>query len=97
MRRRPPGSTRTDTLFPYTTLFRSDDGRRQRPSARGGCMTRLALFLVGGAALAFAVPAAAQGHAMHDEPPAASAPEAQHTPRPAESMDHDDKIGRAHV
>src|SRR3546814_11499182 len=23
MRRRPPGSTRTDTLFPYTTLFRS--------------------------------------------------------------------------
>src|SRR3546814_4494619 len=24
MLRRPPGSTRTDTLFPYTTLFRSD-------------------------------------------------------------------------
>src|SRR3546814_6915045 len=24
MRRRPPGFTRTDTLFPYTTLFRSD-------------------------------------------------------------------------
>src|SRR3546814_19582620 len=24
MRRRPPSSTRTDTLFPYTTLFRSD-------------------------------------------------------------------------
>src|SRR3546814_10623628 len=23
MRRRPPGTTRTDTLFPYTTLFRS--------------------------------------------------------------------------
>src|SRR3546814_3732796 len=23
MRRRPPSSTRTDTLFPYTTLFRS--------------------------------------------------------------------------
>src|SRR3546814_9021115 len=32
MIRRPPRSTRTDTLFPYTTLFRSDadDGRRQR-------------------------------------------------------------------
>src|SRR3546814_5510397 len=27
---RPPRSTRTDTLFPYTTLFRSD-GRRQFP------------------------------------------------------------------
>src|SRR3546814_11509620 len=28
MIRRPPRSTRTDTLFPYTTLFRSDDRRR---------------------------------------------------------------------
>src|SRR3546814_18937512 len=26
MIRRPPRSTRTDTLFPYTTLFRSDGG-----------------------------------------------------------------------
>src|SRR3546814_7983890 len=30
MIRRPPRSTRTDTLFPYTTLFRSErDGFRQ--------------------------------------------------------------------
>src|SRR3546814_540843 len=28
MLRRPPRSTRTDTLFPYTTLFRSDGVRR---------------------------------------------------------------------
>src|SRR3546814_13023747 len=27
MIRRPPRSTRTDTLFPYTTLFRSMEGR----------------------------------------------------------------------
>src|SRR3546814_19780363 len=27
MSRRPPRSTRTDTLFPSTTLFRSDPGR----------------------------------------------------------------------
>src|SRR3546814_8133072 len=27
MIRRPPRSTRTDTLFPYTTLFRSRNGR----------------------------------------------------------------------
>src|SRR3546814_9012288 len=27
MIRRPPISTRTDTLFPYTTLFRSDDAK----------------------------------------------------------------------
>src|SRR3546814_15960275 len=44
MRRRPPRSTRTDTLFPYTTLFRSE-GLRGRmgieattlnPSQKGG-------------------------------------------------------------
>src|SRR3546814_19863332 len=29
MIRRPPRSTRTDTLFPYTTLFRSDRVRLQ--------------------------------------------------------------------
>src|SRR3546814_6566892 len=32
MKRRPPGSTRTDTLFPYTTLFRS--GSALRPDDR---------------------------------------------------------------
>src|SRR3546814_13315098 len=30
MIRRPPRSTRTDTLFPYTTLFRSDIGNPDR-------------------------------------------------------------------
>src|SRR3546814_5751044 len=30
MRRRPPRSTRTDTLFPYTTLFRSERPRARR-------------------------------------------------------------------
>src|SRR3546814_9359911 len=30
MIRRPPRSTRTDTLFPYTTLFRSNRPQRQR-------------------------------------------------------------------
>src|SRR3546814_1142298 len=33
MIRRPPRSTRTDTLFPYTTLFRSQ--HRQRAQRRG--------------------------------------------------------------
>src|SRR3546814_4842858 len=40
MIRRPPRSTRTDTLFPYTTLFRSADwprrpGRDHRPGCAG--------------------------------------------------------------
>src|SRR3546814_20360059 len=34
MIRRPPGSTRTDTLFPYTTLFRSQCDRRADAEAR---------------------------------------------------------------
>src|SRR3546814_3778451 len=34
MLRRPPGSTLTDTLFPYTTLFRS----RQYVDKRGGAL-----------------------------------------------------------
>src|SRR3546814_13471116 len=33
MIRRPPGTTRTDTLFPYTTLFRSSLGHRMRVRA----------------------------------------------------------------
>src|SRR3546814_15153865 len=31
MIRRPPRSTRTDTLFPYTTLFRSVEGETEDP------------------------------------------------------------------
>src|SRR3546814_19795109 len=33
MIRRPPRSTRTDTLFPYTTLFRSEIDLRRGPDA----------------------------------------------------------------
>src|SRR3546814_2349487 len=35
MIRRPPRSTRTDTLFPYTTLFRSPAKRRPAGPATG--------------------------------------------------------------
>src|SRR3546814_3875270 len=37
MIRRPPRSTRTDTLFPYTTLFRSADSVKL--TADGGLLT----------------------------------------------------------
>src|SRR3546814_9882676 len=44
MRRRPPRSTRTDTLVPYTTLFRSLGGRPSfgvaRPMQGGGPVAR---------------------------------------------------------
>src|SRR3546814_17479380 len=38
MSRRPPRSTRTDTLFPYTTLFRSAQGGWETPLLR--CKSR---------------------------------------------------------
>src|SRR3546814_3578881 len=45
MIRRPPRSTRTDTLFPYTTLFRSD---RLMPWTREDMAARAALELQDG-------------------------------------------------
>src|SRR3546814_1847051 len=40
MIRRPPRSTRTDTLFPYTTLFRSADrgGQIRHDPHNGACL-----------------------------------------------------------
>src|SRR3546814_18149033 len=49
MIRRPPRSTRTDTLFPYTTLFRSDLAaqRQAEADALGGAHERIAAALEG--------------------------------------------------
>src|SRR3546814_21049951 len=48
MIRRPPRSTRTDTLFPYTTLFRSadapDSGGGEAMDRRGALPARLQLL-----------------------------------------------------
>src|SRR3546814_15299996 len=47
MRRRPPRSTRTDTLFPYTTLFRSpptDDLARHHEHAVARIVQCLGVF-----------------------------------------------------
>src|SRR3546814_2304438 len=62
MKRRPPRSKRTATLFPYTTLFRSHSDWQMRwqtraRSLRLRSMTRAALFAI---AAAIASPAAAQ-------------------------------------
>src|SRR3546814_3398820 len=53
MIRRPPISTRTDTLFPYTTLFRSLDGYSKA--------TRLSYFLINSTPDAELLRAAAAG------------------------------------
>src|SRR3546814_14477442 len=66
MIRRPPRSTRTDTLFPYTTLFRSYSPRCRHDPARlpvsrepsrlarglGALCDELAFHLIVGSALA---------------------------------------------
>src|SRR3546814_12673982 len=54
MIRRPPRSTRTDTLFPYTTLFRSEDastgaiGARRWPGKGRGAAIAAAPGAAGG-------------------------------------------------
>src|SRR3546814_16813154 len=57
MIRRPPRSTRTDTLFPYTTLFRSVAAaakafpawRDSSPEARGAVLTAMANVIIANA------------------------------------------------
>src|SRR3546814_13658762 len=46
MIRRPPRSTRTDTLFPYSTLFRSNDSRSRVHAAYPENPAFLAQFVV---------------------------------------------------
>src|SRR3546814_1076034 len=46
MRRRPPRSTRTDTLFPYTTLFRSPSVTIKSHHNVGGLPERMNMKLV---------------------------------------------------
>src|SRR3546814_21024453 len=48
MIRRPPRSTRTDTLFPYTTLFRSAKLRGEAPGPTVPCHTLEGLFTQAG-------------------------------------------------
>src|SRR3546814_12427640 len=45
MIRRPPRSTRTDTLFPYTTLFRSDAVARAHAAEVEGLLDMLGIAL----------------------------------------------------
>src|SRR3546814_9451556 len=50
MIRRPPRSTRTDTLFPYTTLFRSVEVRRDGGEEKVSLSLKAAAEANGGAA-----------------------------------------------
>src|SRR3546814_11600555 len=67
MIRRPPRSTRTDTLFPYTTLFRSAPVRRGRQPPQENSMALLSRPLRHTLAAALAL-AAAPAFAQGDSP-----------------------------
>src|SRR3546814_18550037 len=60
MIRRPPRSTRTDTLFPYTTLFRSEPAQRRLPP-EDRLLPSHSLASAGGAAGSAHAPARGQG------------------------------------
>src|SRR3546814_20242772 len=61
MIRRPPRATRTDTLFPYTTLFRSEIIKDRKPGSQENEMTKQMLAAMAtGLALIAATPAIAQ-------------------------------------
>src|SRR3546814_3903889 len=97
MIRRPPRSTRTDTLFPYTTLFRSFSG--ERPAARRALRGRGTRGRAGGD----------RSSAYRQRTDRRCQPVRGETPAPAaEGRDRardirggggarDDEIGRAHV
>src|SRR3546814_16719037 len=56
MRRRPPRSTRTDTLFPYTTLFRSLQSRTGWTTALAAAPSPARLLVGNGRKILYVAP-----------------------------------------
>src|SRR3546814_14338709 len=75
LNRRPPISTRTDTLFPYTTLFRSQNSASA--TERNDAMCRLPLIALPRLALAAPLPASAGEGSLGDAAATLSDPAAQ--------------------
>src|SRR3546814_11870869 len=69
MIRRPPGSTRTDTRLPYTTLFRSEwDRLRTMAKASKSAVERSTFYTLLGSAKDEALAKRALALALTDEP-----------------------------
>src|SRR3546814_8743504 len=104
MIRRPPRSTRTDTLFPYTTLFRSHhSGTQRQANNESGCHAarRAAASEPGRARGKTANPGDAAVAEQHDRGAETDEQAAEQTldwHRVRKGGDHTAfKIGRAHV
>src|SRR3546814_19801104 len=91
MMRRPPRSTRTDTLFPYTTLFRSDLEARVSALVAGTGVTGTGATAP--AAPALQVPEVDAAAEMAFEAPVEAPVDAEAVVEAAEA----EEIGRAHV
>src|SRR3546814_5824426 len=102
MTRRPPRSTRTDTLFPYTTRFRSVDQRRLVDGglAADAVDQRAALqFAQHRVGVGFCDRADAEGNVLQDLDQDAAQPDHDHRAelRVAEAADHDLLAGWDHL
>src|SRR3546814_2190137 len=97
MIRRPPRSTRTDTLFPYTTLFRS-------PFREGQAVKSVLRLFASLALLLSATAASAHGDEKHEDEATRPAVTAAVPAQPGADVEamgsaavSNEKIGGAHV
>src|SRR3546814_15637551 len=102
MIRRPPGSTRTDTLFPYPTLFRSPGHLRPAQGAEAGFRAQIQLVETLGADTLAHGTLAGNGEALTVRlPGGASVSEGQDLVLVGDPGElhffNPEKIGRAHV
>src|SRR3546814_10903586 len=85
--RRPPRSTRTDTLFPYTTLCRSKDSEKVLIASSTVQFLKLARFSVTARECINAVPT---NHGMNDEFSTGS--QNHQPPQPSRSEEHTSEL-----
>src|SRR3546814_15421417 len=98
MIRLPPRSTRTDTLFPYTTLFRSWVLKKSKAEAEAAAMKYLERVRIPDQALKF--PGQLSGGQQQRVAIARSlcmSPKIMLFDEPTSALDPEMEIGRAHV
>src|SRR3546814_11563905 len=97
MIRRPPRSTRTDTLFPYTTLFRSEVGDGSWLTPTFSDKTFPDSWVSGDTVTFTAQRTTALRHGMRWSTAARGQYEVRLRRTTADATSTNDKIGRAHV
>src|SRR3546814_14455894 len=93
MIRRPPRSTRTDTLFPYTTLFRSGHAM---PTAQTPAQTECEMEAARHRAMGHPVPEGACGPTAQPAEPVSTDRHEGHSGMDHSQMDHSQTEGMGH-